>query len=128
MAIRVAQVATGNAGKLTLRQLIDDPRFELVAVSTSNPDKVGKDAGELAGLDVTTGVVAVGALAERIEAKRAFSGGWSRPSTRADLSPFLLKPASSSRAAASASWRPASTWSAQRRARCSSRGARCLNR
>jgi len=69
MAIRVAQVATGNAGKLTLRQLIDDPRFELVAVSTSNPDKVGKDAGELAGLDVTTGVVAVGSLAELIEAK-----------------------------------------------------------
>lgn len=60
--IRVAQVATGNAGKLTLRQLIRDDRFELVAVSTSNPDKVGKDAGELAGLDVTTGVAAVGDL------------------------------------------------------------------
>ena len=45
MAIRVAQVATGNAGRLTLRQLIDDERFDLVAVAVSNPDKVGKDAG-----------------------------------------------------------------------------------
>src|SRR5690349_15591700 len=62
MTIRVAQVATGNAGMLTLRQLIDDDRFELVAVSTSSPDKVGKDAGELAGLDVGTGIAAVGDL------------------------------------------------------------------
>lgn len=62
MAIKVAQVATGNAGMLTLRQLISDDRFELVAVSTSNPAKVGKDAGELAGLDVSTGIAAVGDL------------------------------------------------------------------
>ncbi len=62
MPIRVAQVATGNAGMLTLRQLITDDRFELVAVSTSTPEKVGRDAGELAGLDVRTGVQAVGDL------------------------------------------------------------------
>src|SRR4051794_1837824 len=62
MTIRVAQVATGNAGRLTLRQLIADDRFELVAVSTSSPDKVGKDAGELAGLDIRTGIAAVAEL------------------------------------------------------------------
>lgn len=62
MTIRVAQVGTGNAGMLTLRQLIDDDRFELVAVSVSTPEKVGKDAGELAGLHVVTGVTAVGDL------------------------------------------------------------------
>lgn len=62
MTIRVAQVATGNAGRLTLRQLITDDRFELVAVSTSSPDKVGVDAGALAGPDVTTGITAVGDL------------------------------------------------------------------
>jgi hypothetical protein len=62
MAIRVAQVGTGNAGMLTLRQLIADDRFELVAVSVSTPEKVGRDAGELAGLDVVTGVTAVGDL------------------------------------------------------------------
>src|SRR6187431_1307763 len=68
MTIRVAQVGTGNAGMLTLRQLISDDRFELVAVSVSAPDKVGRDAGELAGLDVVTGVVAVGSLDELIAA------------------------------------------------------------
>ena len=62
MTIRVAQVGTGNAGRLTLRQLIADDRFELVAVSTSTPEKVGKDAGELAGVDIVTGVAAVGDL------------------------------------------------------------------
>src|SRR5213596_2405901 len=69
MSIRVAQVATGNAGKLTLRQLISDDRFELVAVSTSDPGKVGRDAGELAGLDVTAGIAAVGDLDALIAAK-----------------------------------------------------------
>ena len=63
MTIRVAQVATGNAGRLTLRQLITDDRFDLVAVSVSNREKVGKDAGELAGLpQITTGILAVGDL------------------------------------------------------------------
>src|SRR3954451_14880237 len=60
--IRVGQVATGNAGRLTLRQLIADERFELVAVSTSDPAKVGRDAGELAGVDTVTGIAAVGDL------------------------------------------------------------------
>ena len=64
--IRVVQVATGNAGRLTLRQLVQDPRFELVGVSTTNPDKLGVDAGTLAGLDGTTGVAAVGSLEELI--------------------------------------------------------------
>ncbi len=68
MTIRVAQVGTGNAGMLTLRQLIDDARFELVAVGVSTPEKVGRDAGELAGLDVVTGVTAVGDLAAVVAA------------------------------------------------------------
>ena len=67
MPIRVAQVATGNAGRLTLRQLITDDRFELVAVSTSTADKVGRDAGELAGLDTVTGVLAVEGLDAVVE-------------------------------------------------------------
>ena len=39
MTIRVAQVGTGNAGRLTLRQLIADDRFELVAVSPRPPTR-----------------------------------------------------------------------------------------
>lgn len=69
MPIRVAQVSTGNAGRLTLRQLIADERFELVAVSTSTPGKVGRDAGELAGVEVVTGITAVGSLDELIAAE-----------------------------------------------------------
>jgi len=68
MAIRVAQVGTGNAGSLTLRQLITDERFDLVAVGVSAADKVGRDAGELAGLDVVTGVTATLGLDETIAA------------------------------------------------------------
>jgi hypothetical protein len=58
MAIRVALVGTGNCGRHALRQLITDDRFELTAVWVSAPAKVGKDAGELAGLGVVTGIAA----------------------------------------------------------------------
>ncbi|KMO79956.1 NAD(P)H-dependent amine dehydrogenase family protein [Mycolicibacterium obuense] len=62
MTIRVAQIGTGNCGSLTLRQLIEDPRFELTGVWVSSADKLGKDAAELAHLDGATGVRAVGDL------------------------------------------------------------------
>ncbi|MFC8043595.1 diacylglycerol kinase [Nocardia sp. NPDC057353] len=59
MPVRVVHIATGNVGALALRQLVTDPRFELVGLAVSTPDKVGRDAGELAGLDVVTGITAV---------------------------------------------------------------------
>jgi 4-hydroxy-tetrahydrodipicolinate reductase len=58
MAIRVAQIGTGNVGRHALAQLITDPRFELTGVWVSGDSKAGKDAGELAGLDISTGVIA----------------------------------------------------------------------
>lgn len=60
MAIRVAHLGTGNVGRLALSQLVTDPRFDLTAVWVSSEAKVGKDAGELAGLDVATGIAATG--------------------------------------------------------------------
>ena len=36
MAIRVALVGTGNCGRLALIQLVEDPRFDLVAVGVSD--------------------------------------------------------------------------------------------
>ncbi|PXW25981.1 UNVERIFIED_CONTAM: hypothetical protein DES50_1182 [Williamsia faeni] len=60
MAIRVALIGTGNVGRLALTQLITSPDYELTAVGVSTESKIGKDAGELAGLDVTTGITAVG--------------------------------------------------------------------
>ncbi|MGW5523723.1 NAD(P)H-dependent amine dehydrogenase family protein [Gordonia sp. NPDC003950] len=68
-AIRVGLVGTGNAGRLALAQLIDDPRFELVGVCVHNPDKIGRDAGALAGTSAVTGVSAVGDLDTLIAAK-----------------------------------------------------------
>jgi hypothetical protein len=62
MAIRVAHIGTGNVGRIALDHLISDPRFELTAVWVSSDAKVGKDAGELAGLDVTTGIAATNDL------------------------------------------------------------------
>src|SRR6202011_2743932 len=58
MAIRVAQIGTGNVGRHALAQLITDPRFELPGVWVSGEAKAGKDAAELAGLDNSTGIAA----------------------------------------------------------------------
>ena len=69
MAIRVALIGTGNCGSLALRQLIEDTRFDLTGVWVSSDAKVGRDAGELAGLDVTTGVTAVNDLDAIVAAK-----------------------------------------------------------
>jgi len=62
MAIRVAHVGTGNVGRLALIELITNSQFELTGVCVSSPEKVGKDAGALAGLNADTGIVAVGEL------------------------------------------------------------------
>ncbi|MCX4098499.1 diacylglycerol kinase [Nocardia sp. alder85J] len=62
MSVRVAHVGTGNVGRLALTGLIESPRYELTGVCVSTPAKVGRDAGELAGLGVTTGITAVGDL------------------------------------------------------------------
>jgi hypothetical protein len=47
---RVIQWATGTVGKIALQHYIENPTFEVVGVLVTNPDKVGKDAGELVGL------------------------------------------------------------------------------
>ncbi|MFN3008164.1 diacylglycerol kinase [Mycolicibacterium wolinskyi] len=58
MAIKVAAIGTGNVGRHALKQLITDPAYELTGVWVSSAAKAGKDAGELAGLDVSTGILA----------------------------------------------------------------------
>jgi hypothetical protein len=58
MAIRVVHIGTGNVGRLALAELIANPAFELAGLCVSTKEKVGRDAGELAGLDVVTGVKA----------------------------------------------------------------------
>jgi 4-hydroxy-tetrahydrodipicolinate reductase len=58
MAHRVIQWSTGNVGRFALRAIIGHPELELVGVVVNNPDKVGKDAAELCGLDEATGILA----------------------------------------------------------------------
>ena len=48
---RVVQWATGNIGTRALRSVIEHPTLELAGVWVHSPDKAGRDAGELCGLD-----------------------------------------------------------------------------
>ena len=56
MPYRVVQWSTGNVGRHALAGIDAHPELELVGLFVSNPDKVGRDAGELAGLGRTLGV------------------------------------------------------------------------
>jgi 2,4-diaminopentanoate dehydrogenase len=58
MTIKVAAIGTGNVGRHALTQLINDPQYELTGVWVSSDAKAGRDAGELVGLDVSTGITA----------------------------------------------------------------------
>src|SRR5580704_9884175 len=56
MPYRVVQWSSGNVGRHALAGIAAHPELELVGLFVSNPDKVGRDAGELAGLGTTLGV------------------------------------------------------------------------
>ncbi|MFE7722868.1 dihydrodipicolinate reductase [Nocardia rhizosphaerihabitans] len=49
---------TGNVGRAAIRAVAAHPALELTGVLVHNPDKVGRDAGALAGLDYGLGVAA----------------------------------------------------------------------
>ena len=54
---RVIQWMTGDVGQVGVRHFADNPVFDLVGVLVHTPEKVGKDAGEIAGI-APIGVVA----------------------------------------------------------------------
>src|SRR5918995_568610 len=58
MTYRVVQWSTGNVGRHAIAGIDARPDLGLVGVWVSNPDKVGVDAGKLAGLGRELGVVA----------------------------------------------------------------------
>jgi hypothetical protein len=58
--LRVVQWSTGNVGRHALAGIDARPDLDLVGVWVSNPDKVGVDAGVLAGLGRELGVAASG--------------------------------------------------------------------
>lgn len=55
---KVVQWATGHVGKHAIAGIDAKPNIELIGLWVSNPDKVGRDAGELAGLDRKLGIQA----------------------------------------------------------------------
>jgi hypothetical protein len=60
MPYRVVQWSTGNVGRHTLAGIDVHPDLDLVGLFVSNPDKLGRDAGELARLGHGLGVEASG--------------------------------------------------------------------
>ena len=47
---RVVVWGTGFVGRMVIPEIVRHPAFELVGVGVSNPDKVGKDAGDICGI------------------------------------------------------------------------------
>ncbi|QBS39598.1 dihydrodipicolinate reductase [Nocardia sp. CS682] len=56
--ISTAVWGTGNVGRAAIRAVEAHPALTLTNVLVHNPDKVGRDAGELSGLDYQLGVAA----------------------------------------------------------------------
>jgi 2,4-diaminopentanoate dehydrogenase len=51
VSFRVVQWTTGNVGRRSVRAVVANPELELVGCYAWSPDKVGKDVGELCGID-----------------------------------------------------------------------------
>src|SRR6478752_9271993 len=51
MALRVVQWTTGNVGQRSVRAVVAHPDLELVGCYAWSADKVGRDVGELCGID-----------------------------------------------------------------------------
>ncbi|MES9542274.1 dihydrodipicolinate reductase [Actinomadura sp. NPDC000600] len=60
MTYRVVQWSTGNVGRHAIAGIDARPDLELAGVWVSNPAKLGRDAGDLAGLGRDLGVTATG--------------------------------------------------------------------
>ena len=60
---------TGFVGRMVITEIAKHPEFELVGVGVSNPDKVGRDVGELCGLADPLGIIATDDVDALIELK-----------------------------------------------------------
>ncbi|WP_051128541.1 dihydrodipicolinate reductase [Mycobacterium sp. 360MFTsu5.1] len=56
--IRLVQWTTGNVSREAVKGILERPGLELVGVFAYSADKVGRDLGELCGLDRTLGIAA----------------------------------------------------------------------
>jgi 2,4-diaminopentanoate dehydrogenase len=55
---RVVVWGTGFVGRMVIAEILKHPLFELVGVGVSNPNKVGRDVGDICGLPEPVGIVA----------------------------------------------------------------------
>nr|BBX82126.1 dihydrodipicolinate reductase [Mycobacterium florentinum] len=55
---RVVVFGTGFVGRMVIPEIVKHPLFELVGVGVSNPDKVGRDVGDICGMSEKVGVLA----------------------------------------------------------------------
>jgi hypothetical protein len=65
--IRVIQFGIGSIGSATARHVLEQKGLELVGAVDIDPAKVGRDVGELIGLDRPLGMAVAGTLAEALE-------------------------------------------------------------
>lgn len=65
---RVILMGTGFVGRFVVRAIVDHPQLELVGVWVSNPEKVGLDAGDIAGI-AKTGILATNDVEELLALK-----------------------------------------------------------
>lgn len=61
--VRVFQVATGNVGREMIKRIRHQPDLELVGLHSYSTDKIGRDAGEIVGIE-PVGVIATGSVEE----------------------------------------------------------------
>ena len=66
--IRVFQVATGNVGTEMIKRIGTQPDLELIGLHCYTPEKIGRDAGEIAGI-APIGVRATGSVDDIIAAE-----------------------------------------------------------
>lgn len=66
--VRVFQVATGNVGSEMIKRIRHQPDLELVGLHCYSPDKIGRDAGEIVGIE-PVGVIGTGTVEEILAAQ-----------------------------------------------------------
>ena len=67
--IRLVQWTTGNISREAVKGILERPELELVGVFAYSADKVGKDLGELCGLDRRLGVAATNNIGDILALK-----------------------------------------------------------